>query len=298
MLVDPALQSHLLARFQENTGQALSSPEVRSVSGGCIHQSFLLRSPEGAFFAKINSASCAPLLQAESEGLRHLATTKEIRVPRVLSQGTHGEQAFLLLEALDLVPLRAGQASLGRKLAALHAHQAARHGFPQDNFIGATAQRNALEENWADFFTQHRIEFQIHLAEKHGYRLADSPRAVDRFHQLLSSHQPAPSLLHGDLWGGNAAELASSQEPVLFDPAVFYGDRETDLAFTRLFGGFEARFYAAYQEASPLPPGWQERSVLYNLYHQLNHLNLFGESYLPAVSQILARLAQASSLPS
>ena len=196
-----------------------------------------------------------------------------------------GASAYLLLEFLEL---RSGGdfASLGTMLAAMHRRQAERYGWPRDNYIGATAQPNGWSESWMAFWRERRLEPQLALAARNGYRIDVPP-----VWQLLEGHEPAPSLLHGDLWSGNAGFLPDGA-PALFDPAVYYGDREADLAMTELFGGFARQFHSAYEAAWPLAPGYARRKHLYNLYHLLNHLNLFGGGYLAQVRSALRLLAR------
>lgn len=199
-----------------------------------------------------------------------------VRVPRVLDQGPD----FLVLEKLDL--RRDGDwEALARMLASLHRTTGPRFGWHRDNWIGRSPQKNEWRDDWATFFRECRLQPQLETARRNGHRITVSSN-------LLKDHKPAPSLLHGDLWSGNAGFIAEG--PVLFDPAVYYGDRETDLAMTELFGGFPARFYEAYDEAFPLPEGYEARKHLYNLYHLLNHLNIFGEGYLAEVQRTLGLL--------
>jgi fructosamine-3-kinase len=174
-----------------------------------------------------------------------------------------------------------GAAEAGRELAAMHRVTRPLFGWDRDNTIGSTRQPNGPEEDWQVFWGRNRLGFQLDLAARNGYggRLrSEGERLLDALPALLE-HAPVPSLLHGDLWGGNMG-FDREGHPVVFDPAVYYGDREADLAMTELFGGFGGDFYAAYREAWPLGPGYRTRKVLYNLYHVLNHLNLFGGGYL------------------
>jgi len=199
-----------------------------------------------------------------------------VRVPRILEHGPD----FILLEQLDL--RRNGDwAALAQMLAKLHRTTGTRFGWHRDNWIGATPQINTWRDDWATFFLECRIQPQLALARKNGF-------AIQVPVDLLKNHQPEPSLLHGDLWSGNAGFI--SEGPVLFDPAVYYGDREADLAMTELFGGFPREFYAAYGKAYPLEAGYEQRKHLYNLYHLLNHLNLFGSGYLAQVERTLGLL--------
>ncbi len=238
-----------------------------------------------------------PTYAAEAEGLRELAGAQALRVPAVLAVGEVEGRAVLALEWLELSVGGEGdarcQARLGEGLAMQHRCLAARHGWHRDNTIGATPQRNAWDDDWVRFFQQHRLGVQLDRAARNGLE----PGIVERGRELcercgafFSSYHPRPSLLHGDLWGGNAGRLAATGEPVVFDPAVYYGDREADLAMTRLFGGFSPAFYAAYQSAWPLDPAAGTRRTLYNLYHVLNHFNLFGGGYGRQAAGMIDRL--------
>jgi len=203
-----------------------------------------------------------------------------------------GGTAFLALSWLDLVGAATG-ATLGCALAELHrVAQGEPYGWARDNFIGATPQVNGWLDDWAVLFRDRRLAPQLARASRAGYRLRDADALLAAVRHLLATHRPQPSLLHGDLWSGNAGVLATGA-PAIFDPAVYVGDREADLAMTRLFGGFDASFYRAYEEAWPLAPGHEARRDLYNLYHVLNHLNLFGASYLARAEQMIARLLRA-----
>lgn len=249
-----------------------------------------LGAESGYWFMK---AGDAEMLAAEADGLAALAGGAALRVPRVLDAGTAGEQGFLLLEWLPLVRGSAGDAArLGEALARQHLAPAERFGWPRANFIGATPQFNTPSGDWPGFFREQRLRFQLRLAAENGHRGelqalgAELLASLDAF---FAGYRPAPALLHGDLWGGNwgsAAELG----PVVFDPAVYCGDREADLAMTELFGGFPAEFYAAYAAHAPLDAGYPVRRSLYNLYHVLNHLNLFGEGYLGQATGMMRRL--------
>ena len=201
-----------------------------------------------------------------------------VRVPRILEHGAD----FIVLEQLDLK--RSGDwAAMGRMLAKLHRQHGERFGWHRDNFIGRSPQMNGWRDDWPTFFRECRIEPQLEMARKNGFAI--NLHGVER---MLENHHPKPSLLHGDLWAGNAGFIEDG--PVLFDPAVYYGDREADLAMTELFGGFPAEFYAAYNEAYPLDAGYEKRKHLYNLYHLLNHLNIFGGGYLGQVEATLRLL--------
>jgi fructosamine-3-kinase len=246
------------------------------------------------FFVKATAPDHADMLSAEVEALAALREARAVRVPQVYACAHAEDAAFVALEWLDIVD-GGRDAALGRALAAQHAAHATRFGWHRDNHIGLTPQQNGWGDDWAAFFRDRRLAPQLALAEQggHGGRLArDGKRLLARVPALLAGHAPAPALLHGDLWAGNAGRLADGT-PVVFDPATYYGDRETDVAMTELFGGFTPEFYAAYAEAAPLPPGFPLRRTLYNCYHVLNHLNLFGASYLARAEAMVAELLAA-----
>jgi protein-ribulosamine 3-kinase len=262
-----------------------------------------LRLGSSRFFVKTATGRYADMLDAEADGLRALAGTRTIRVPDVIANGSDGDTAFLVLEWLEMRRSRDG-AAMGRALAALHralvpvGPASERFGWHRDNWIGGTPQINGWSNDWCAFFRERRLAPQFELAARNGHRGAlrrDGERLLSALPQLLRGHDPAPSLLHGDLWSGNAAALVSG-EPVVFDPAVYIGDREADLAMTELFGGFDRNFYTAYNEAWAVASGYALRRELYNLYHVLNHLNLFGGAYLAqAETMIAALLAEVGS---
>jgi protein-ribulosamine 3-kinase len=186
-------------------------------------------------------------------------------------------------------------AALGEQLAAMHRATRDRFGWRRDNTIGSTPQVNMQLSDWVEFWRRHRLGYQLDLAARNGYRGAlqdKGAQLLERLPQFFKGYRPAASLLHGDLWGGNAAVTAGG-EPVIFDPAVYYGDREADLAMTTLFGGFTPAFYRAYETQWPLDPGHRERHELYNLYHVLNHLNLFGGGYRAQAEGMIDRLLAA-----
>jgi fructosamine-3-kinase len=250
---------------------------------------------EARFFVKVAAPEHADMLSAEIDALAVLRETGAVRVPHVYASATAEDAAFVALEWLDIVD-GGRDAELGRALAALHAVRGPRFGWHRDNHIGMTPQRNAWDDDWAAFFRDRRLAPQLELAANNGYggRLArDGARLLDAVAALLDGHRPAPSLLHGDLWAGNAARLADGT-PVVFDPASYFGDREADLAMTELFGGFGADFYDAYAKAAPLPPGYPQRRTLYNCYHVLNHLNLFGAPYRARAEAMVAELVAAA----
>lgn len=264
------------------------------LSGGCINQAWRIEGENGArYFVKLNAARRLPMFEAESVGLAAIAATRTVRVPQPVACGACGEHAFLALEFLELSGGGNGRL-LGEQLAALHRSQARQFGFSLDNTIGETPQHNAWSPGWIDFWRERRLGFQLDLAARNGYggKLQEmGGRLMECLPAFFDGYSPAPSLLHGDLWSGNHAYGAGGT-PVVFDPAPYYGDRETDLAMTELFGGFGPEFYAAYRAAWPLDKGYAARSVLYNLYHILNHANLFGGGYARQAESVMLQLLE------
>ena len=273
--------------------------EVRNstpVGGGSINEAYRLEGTDGTrYFLKLNDARHLTMFIAEAAGLEAIAATNTIRVPLPIAHGSAGEQSYLVLENMEL-NLRGDAKLLGEQLAALHRCEGRNFGFMQDNFIGTTLQPNGWQNkekaNWIDFWREQRLGFQMRLAAQNGYdgqlrRLGD--KLLDALPAFFAGYTPQPSLLHGDLWGGNHAFLADGT-PVIFDPAAYYGDRECDLAMTELFGGYSADFYSSYRAAYPLDAGYAGRRDLYNLYHILNHANLFGGSYARQAEQMMQRL--------
>jgi fructosamine-3-kinase len=272
------------AALEAATGLKFRPASAALAAGGGFASCQRWESDAGPVFVKIAPIERAAMLESEAEGLREIAGAKAVRVPAVLGCGGTDSRVFL---ALEWIEFRTGtsrtEALLGEQLARLHRTTAAAFGWHRDNTIGATPQCNDWLADWPGFFARHRLGYQLDLAERtgHGGRWLDQGRTLcERIGAFFDGHRPQPSLLHGDLWGGNWAADASGA-PVLFDPATYYGDREADLAMTQLFGGFGRAFYDAYQSAWPLDPGAGTRRDLYNLYHVLNHLNLFGGSYRP-----------------
>jgi fructosamine-3-kinase len=270
--------------------------ERAAVGGGCISRAERIRTERGIYLIKLGGGGLPGFFAAEAYGLRLLAETRTIRMPAVLAyQDSESEKSgFILLEWLASPPTAdhaAAAIALGEGLAALHRASAPGYGLDQDNYIGATPQPNGWMASWAEFFRDRRLQVQAELARRNGrwnaQRERRMQRLLGRLHEWIGQPEQ-PALLHGDLWAGNFL-VGSEGVPALIDPAVYYGDREAEIAYTQLFGGFPDVFYQAYQAAWPLPSGWQERRDLYNLYHLLNHLNLFGESYGGQVDATLQR---------
>ncbi|MCB1767723.1 MAG: fructosamine kinase family protein [Candidatus Competibacteraceae bacterium] len=281
-------------RISTATGRPFTAHQRRAIGGGCINQAWWISDLDQAYFVKVNTASGLPMFEAEAAGLAELAASRAVRVPEPIGWGCAAGQAYLALEYLPLGGSGSGQAmkTLGRQLALLHHQPQPYFGWQRDNTIGSTPQPNARAEDWITFWRERRLGFQLQLAAHNGHGGALQRQGeilLEQFAGLLAGYSPTPSLLHGDLWGGNAS-CATNGEPVIFDPAAYYGDREADLAMTELFGGFTQGFYAAYRETWPLDAGYPQRRTLYNLYHILNHLNLFGGGYRSQAERMIQQL--------
>lgn len=282
-----------LVEIGQHLGRDLSAGPARPVGGGCINAAWRLGSRQGDVFLKTNDPGLLPMFEAEAEALGELSRAAGVRVPDVLGSGVSGAVAWLALEYIGTG--RAGSQTerlLGAGLARQHECLSDRFGWHRDNTIGSTPQPNPREDSWPLFFSRHRLGFQLDLARDQGWpdSMIDAGRRLQQIVDVFFvDGAPEPALLHGDLWGGNWAADRTG-EPFIFDPAAYYGHREADLAMTRLFGGFGPDFYAAYEERWPAAPGARVRTDLYNLYHVLNHLNLFGAAYLGRAEQMIASL--------
>ena len=269
--------------------------EVRAVGGGGINRAFRVESGAGPVFVKVNTRQGADMFAAEAAGLEAIREARAVATPVVVALGETREHAWLALEWIDFVANAQPAAErLGRELAAMHAVTGEHFGWHRDNTIGSTPQPNTPTEKWIDFWRDHRLGHQLELAVRKGLP-GDSERRVTALlgglDQYFDGYRPESSLLHGDLWGGNWGATRDGT-PYIYDPAVYFGDREADLAMTRLFGGFGEKFYEAYQAVWPLAPGWERRVALYNLYHLVNHFNLFGTGYLGRIEDVLRELGR------
>lgn len=295
-----ALAATLNAAISEASGHKFVLRTAQNLSGGCIHRALVIGDGHTRYFLKLNRAELAASLACEMEGLTALRDAGA-RAPRPLAHGVTAGHAYLAMEYVDLVPAATGNAAeLGRMLADLHESTGVRYGWPRDNFIGATPQVNTQTSSWPTFWREARLAPQLALLAKkreepsHPVLIGLGERVMEAVPSLLDGHTPQPSLLHGDLWSGNAG-FTSSGEPIIFDPAVYYGDRETDLAMAELFGGFPRDFYEAYYELAPLDDNYPLRRMLYNLYHVLNHVNLFGGAYSSQAEGMMRRLLSEAS---
>lgn len=283
--------------IREASGVPFAIESRATAARGCINESYLIRERERSYFVKLNRPERADMFAAEAAGLEEIARSGAVRVPQPVCHGANGAASWIVLEYLELAPADgAAMRALGANLARLHRVRAARYGWRRDNTIGITPQENAWSEDWIAFWRERRLGFQLRLAAASGggrRLVAAGERLLEKLPAFFAGYRPQPSLLHGDLWAGNAAMTAAG-EPVVFDPAVYYGDRETDLAMTELFGGFPPAFYQTYRAEYPLDPGYATRKHLYNLYHVLNHANLFGGSYWAQAERMIGELlAQA-----
>lgn len=273
------------------TGKEFAIANTQSVSGGCINQGYRVSSSDAVYFVKINTASQVEMFAAEALGVKQMSATQTITVPQPVCWGTAGNSSYIVLQWLDFA--RGDDRSwtaMGHQLAALHREGTNENfGWSQNNTIGSTPQINTWMSNWADFFAQQRIGYQLKLAQRRGGSFPELNLVVDTVRDKLADRKPQPALVHGDLWSGNAA-IAADGSPVIFDPATYYGDRETDIAMTELFGGFPSAFYRGYNEAWQLDDGYQQRKNIYNLYHVLNHFNLFGGGYGNQARRIIEKI--------
>jgi len=277
--------------ISQTTGKIFQEPQRRPVGGGSVNQAYALTSGSQSYFVKINQATRIAMFEAEALGLKQIAGTGTIRVPRPICWGTADGSAYIVLEWLDLgYGTHRSWEEMGQNLAAMHRVSSDRgFGWDQQNTIGFMPQVNPWTSDWAEFFAKHRIGYQFQLAQRRGGNFPNQERLLATIPEILAGHDPQSSLVHGDLWSGNAA-VTKLEEPVILDPATYFGDREVDLAMTELFGGFPNEFYRAYDKAFPLEPGYERRKTLYNLYHILNHFNQFGGSYEGQANRMIATL--------
>ncbi len=275
------------------TGAPFALESAESVGGGCINTAYRIQGKSRACFVKLNDPNRLPMFEAEAAGLAEIARSATVRVPLPLCSGANAQASWLVLEYIELSGASgSGMRELGRRLALLHKVTNERFGWSRDNTIGATPQRNTSQADWTGFWRENRLGFQLGLAARngHGGRLQErGERLMEKLPAFFERYAPVPSLLHGDLWGGNAG-FDTEGAPVIYDPAVYYGDREADIAMTELFGGYSPDFYSGYRDEFPLDPGYETRKHLYNLYHVLNHLNLFGGSYREQAQRMIDSL--------
>ncbi len=277
--------------IEKKTKTEFAIANSRSVSGGCINQGYRISSSDTAYFVKLNDATQVKMFAAEALGLKQMYATQTITVPQSICWGVAGNSSYIVLQWLDLSGgNNHSWREMGRQLAAMHRQGTGNSfGWDRNNTIGSTPQVNTWMDSWADFFAEQRIGYQLRLAKRRGGSFPDTNKVMHAVRDKLADRQPDSSLVHGDLWSGNAA-IATDGAPVIFDPATYYGDRETDLAMTELFGGFPAAFYNGYNEVWQLDSGYPQRKSIYNLYHVLNHFNLFGGGYSNQAQRIIQQI--------
>lgn len=279
------------------TGAAFRLDRQSAIGGGCINSAMRISGNGREYFIKLNDARLLDMFEAEADGLRELAAAQAVRVPAPICTGTSGSQAYIVMQYLVLGGRAGatGMARFGEQLAQMHRYSKDQFGWQRDNTIGSTPQPNAWRADWIVFWREQRLGYQLQLAAQRGIgarTVQKGEKLAAHLHAFFSDYQPPASVLHGDLWSGNYG-ISEAGEAVIFDPAVYFGDRETDLAMTELFGGFGSEFYAAYNASWPLDAGYATRKLLYNLYHILNHYNLFGGGYAAQADGMLERLLAA-----
>jgi len=262
-----------------------------SLSGGCISDSYKITTNDNSnFFLKINPSASNDMFFKEANGLIELEKASAIRIPKVLAS----DKDYIILEFIASGNKKKNFfEDFGKNFAKMHKHTSDNFGFYEDNYIGSNPQKNIPTEkekkDWISFYFNNRILFQLHLADNLGNSTDELRKGISKLENKIESiikTLEKPSLLHGDLWGGNYM-VDENGSAVLIDPAVYYGNREADIGMTKLFGGFSSEFYTAYNEEFPLEDGYKYRENIYKLYHVLNHLNLFGGGYyLQALSLI------------
>ena len=275
-----------------NVDKVVSSDWI-VVSGGSINQAYRIDMGVDALFVKLHDVQHMAMFEAEAAGLQALREAKVVRVPEVYTCACDDSYSWLVMEYITLGSHNSVSEKLfAQQLAAMHRCTGELFGWFRNNTIGSTPQINTATSDWINFYRAHRLAYQLQLANQHGFPISlqdKGERLLGDLHVFFEGYEASPSLLHGDLWSGNHA-VDSAGSPVIFDPAVYYGDRETDIAMTELFGGLSSDFYAAYHEAYPLHEGYKVRKTLYNLYHILNHANLFGVSYVRQAETMMDQL--------
>lgn len=297
MTLPTSLRSVLDLEIQRLFGESVTLHASAPVGGGDINEAARLTLGDGSqVFLKHNPSPLPELFSVEAKGLEELKRADALRVPDVYAVGdaTDDHPAYILMEWIPETGHRdpGSMRTFGRGLAGLHRTISESYGLDHDNYIGSLPQRNAQSKRWADFYRDQRLGAQCRMAQERGRLTAERGDRLERLMARLEDFFPdedeiSPSLLHGDLWGGN--HIVTDDGVALIDPAVYYGHREMDLAFTELFGGFPSAFYEGYDEVWPLESGYRDRKALYQLYPLMVHLNLFGEAYGGRVDRILTR---------
>ncbi|MBF0266663.1 MAG: fructosamine kinase family protein [Gammaproteobacteria bacterium] len=288
--------SQILEKINSTLNEDHQFSSISSVSGGDINDAYHLKtslqSESVSFFVKTNQASKLSMFAAEASSLKLFNQVQALVTPKPICHGIDNSSSYLVMTYLPLTS-RGDQYQLGQAIAQMHKVKANKFGWEIDNTIGATPQYNHQMDNWLEFWITQRYQPQLSLLKEKG-RLSNSlnskmQKLINNLEQYFINHQPSPSLLHGDLWGGNFS-FDQNGQPAIYDPALYFGDRETDIAMTELFGGFNQDFYRGYQETYPLADSYKIRKPVYNLYHILNHANLFGSSYAMQAEQMAEKL--------
>ncbi len=285
------MESFFSGVLEKALSKSLEFRGASSLSGGCIHNAFKLNTSLGPFFIKYNQAEDVDMFEKEHKGLLLLRKAGELATPETLDTGVLDGRSYILTRFIESGIKGSGFfEQFGKQLAMLHKHRNDWFGLDHDNYIGRLHQYNDPADNWIDFFITRRLEVQVKLGIEKGVLEPDYSRRFNTFYKILEDQLPQEpaSLLHGDLWGGNYMTGADGQA-VLIDPAVYYGNREIEMSFTRMFGGFDRVFYESYHNTFPLQPGFDQRIDIYNIYPTLVHLNLFGRSYLSGIDRVLKR---------
>ena len=281
----------IAGEITQATGTPFEITDTRSVSGGCINQGYKVTGNNNTYFVKLNEASTVEMFRAEALGLTQMYDTQTITIPKPICWGVAGNSSYIVLEWLDLG--RGNSSSwleMGRQLAQMHSTGTVeRFGWEMNNTIGSTPQINTWMDSWADFFAEQRIGYQLRLADRKGGNFPDTDKVVAAVRDKLADREPEASIVHGDLWSGNA-NITKDGQPTIFDPATYYGDREVDLAMTELFGGFPNSFYQGYNQQWQLDSSYQQRKTIYNLYHILNHFNIFGGGYASQAQRMIQQI--------
>lgn len=280
------------SEIQQATGTSFLISEKMPVSGGDINQAFRLIGDQKEYFVKLNGNEYADMFIQESTGLKALESANPFIIPKVVLYGVFQDQSYLVLEYIPMHQ-QGDIADFAIALAKLHLNTHAKFGFYNDNYIGKTPQINPFKNNWGKFFAEQRIGYQLDLLQQQNV----AKSLIEKGRQLaknlpiyLNRHQPKPALVHGDLWQGNYAFNQKGQ-PMIFDPACYYADHEVDLAMLELFGYPGRAFFDAYSRVHKIEEGYSMRREIYNLYHILNHANLFGGHYFSQSEQIIEKLA-------
>ena len=291
-MIPKEITDSLCTFFNKSNHQEFTIHSAQPLSGGSINNVYLLKANNGQSCIKYNKAGAYPgMFEKEEQGLTILRDANEVKVPGVITVQNTGSYSYILLEYISSSKrIPRFMEDFGHSLAALHRHSSVSFGLDHNNFMGSLPQNNTMHDDWSSFFIEERLEPQLMSAKDSGYFSRDDSacfqRLFNQFHKICPAEKP--SLVHGDLWGGNYI-ISEEGRACLIDPAVYYGHREVDIAMSTLFGGFDPEFYSSYNEAYPMEKGWKERLDIYNLYPLLVHLNLFGAGYLGSIERIIRR---------